>query len=290
MQTVPVAQLCSWECGPTPFAGDPAPHDDLIRGGFLPPLPVEQGASGPIILWGWAIARRAAELDVSELRVRPAPAEPRAALSLCLHLEGRAGRYSWEERDELARSAERRGVTIDAGLSLLIAGDAGLSETLGHYRALAPERRRAVSDGTIDLRTATRLGTLPDEALKPLCAARLSFSARRQILLLVAEVVARDALSADAARALADAVVAADDPLAAARAARMPRLQAMERRVSEIEALLRVDGSFRLSAPPGFEGESFEFAARLSRPRDIDRAIAALTRLRDEADELFDLL
>ena len=290
MQTVPVAQLCAWACGPAPFAGDPPPPDDLIRGGFVPPLPVEQGSTGPTLLWGWTIASRAAELGVAELKVAPAPAEPRAALALCLRLEARSGRYSWEERDGLARFAEGRGVSLDGEISLLISGDAGLSETLGHYRALAPERRRVVSEGTIDLRTAMRLGALPDEAITLLCAARLSFSARRQILLMLAEVVARDALNTAAAVALTGEIIATDDPLAAARAARMPRLRAMERRVSEIESVLREDGSFRLSAPPGFEGESFEFAAQLARPRDIDRAIAALTRLRGEADELFDLL
>ena len=290
MQTVPVVQLCSWECGPAPFAGDPPPHDNLIRGGFVPPLPVEQGAAGGTLLWGWAIAHRAAELGVAELRVAPAPVDPRAAFAVCLHLEARAGRYSWDERDQIARYAESRGVTLDAELSGLIAGDAGLAETLRHYRALAPVRRRAVTEGFIDLRTAARLGALPEGALDALCAARLSFSARRQILLMLAEVVARDALDPEAAAELARAIVATDDPLAAARVARMPRLSAMERRVSEIESVLREDGPVRLVPPPGFEGESFDLVVRLARPRDIERAIAALTRLRTDAEELFDLL
>ena len=121
-------------------------------------------------------------------------------------------------------------------------------------------------------------------------ACGLSFSGRRQFFTMLWEVGQRDGLSEDELAAAAAELGDTADPGAAVRRRRYPMLSSLEERLERITTETLAGSGVRLSAPPYFEGARFSVELSFASQAELRRRIAALQKLEERADELFELL
>ncbi len=291
-----------------PNAGPP---DALIERGLIPPVPVVVEPN-PALVWGWPIVRRAAELGVAELETRTLHIDSVGALLLAVQMESRTGRYSWAEQEAIVSYLETApqcggagaAVGTEAGdvdwpaVSRLVRGDGALVELVGRYRKLGPGLRGLVNDEFTSLKTAERIVRVPGEFLishHPSLDS-LSFSARRQFLELLAELIVAPPPTPEGTEACAEAcawaAAALDerDPVAALRRRRYPALTHLEDQFRDIRRASLHGTGVGLEAPPYFEGDSFAVSFRFRNCAELVERTRALERLRGSCDQLFGIL
>jgi hypothetical protein len=282
------------------FPEGPAPADELVAGGFHPPLPI----GGEILIWGHRLVRAARRLGVPRLPCRLVEmTEPVDLLALALRLEDRAGRYTWEEKERmLAWLARRAGDRPDSWLRLepLIegAGRARVFAGIRRYDRLSAPLQAMVRRGRLDLKSAARLDGLPADVFELLeraeaggpgsgPAVRLSSSERRILLEELREAARRSGRDpADLLRRALQAV----DPREEIRRLRRPELAALEDRFAALRRRLLDGTGIRLAAPAGFEGDGFQVSFSFESRQALRGRLAALGGLEERSDELFDLL
>ena len=296
--------------------------DALVQDGLIPPIPLSAG-SDPVLVWGWPIVRRAAELGVAELETRTFSLSPADALILALQLEGRAGAYSWAEQAAVVRyletsphgdgagvgaacaTARAAGTEVGAAdwpaFSRLVRGDGALVELIGRYRKLEPTLRALVNDEFIALKTAERITRVPGEflSLHRRGLGSLSFSARRQFLELLAELMIQaqapggtgtETCAASNVCTRASAALDERDPVAALRRLRYPTLTHLEEQFCGIRRESLHGTGVDLTAPPYFEGESFSVSFTFRNCAELVERTQALERLEGSCDQLFEFL
>ncbi len=290
--------------------------DILFEHGIVPPIPITAGPNA-VLIWGWRIARRAAELGVAELSSRTLHLNAAAALSLALQLENRTGRYSWAEQeamvDYLEKAAKKDGGRDENGgtgtpagteaggidwpaSSRLVRGDGALVELVARYRRLEPTLRTLVNNEFISLKTAERIARVPSGFLTSHRSAldSLSFSARRQLLESLAELIIQgsgtevDAVSEACTRA--SAALDERDPVAALRRWRYPTLTQLDEQFRDIRRTALHGTGVDIEAPPYFEGDSFTVSFRFRDCAELVERTHALERLKGSCDQLFGIL
>jgi hypothetical protein len=278
------------------FEATPAIDDALLERGLHPPLPV----SGDLLVWGFALIRRAARSGIPGLPVRRLPPLPDGELlALALRLEGRPGAYSWGELENLLRFARRGGAPSAAGeaidlasLSPLIEGhpDPRLEDRIERFMGLPAVVKEAVAGGRLELKIAELAAELPEEALERVVAAPLSFSDRRRFISMLLEVARRDGVAAGALPKLVRGLLERPDPVRALGGLRQPTLAALQARFAALGEELWKGTGVRVDAPPSFEGDGFSVSFRFANPDALDRRLRALHRVAEHAHELFALL
>jgi hypothetical protein len=276
------------------FPDSPPVPAELLQRGLHPPL----AASGRHLVWGFALLAAARAAGVRQLACRRlGPLPPAQMLGLALRLENRAGSFSWREKENLLAYARGPGRSEEGPLRLaplapLIEGheDAHLDSRLERYASLPAASKRLVAAGQLDLKSARLLGQLPAQVLEIAGSAPLTFSRRRQFLLLLREVARREQLPSAGVTALAARLLAAPRPLAALEGLRFPMLTALRERFEELAAALWRGSGVRVEPPPYFEGGTFSVRLEFASPESLRRKIAVLRKIQGQADELFELL
>ncbi|MBN1837292.1 MAG: hypothetical protein JW820_15665 [Spirochaetales bacterium] len=303
METLAVTELERLDPSLDLFEDGPGIDALLLEQGLHPPLPVSDGA----LVWGFTLLRQARRTHHRELPCRVLPPLPAAErLATALRLEGRAGRYSWGERERMLRFVRERraaGEEIELGsLSPWIEGrsDPGLEGRIGAFAELPPAARQAVAAGRLDLKAAALAADLPPEVFAalergrssgaPSSVASLSFARRRQFLLQLREVARRDRLDPAALTALAEELLRREDPLEALNARRFPTLTALRKRFAALEDSLWKGSGVRIQPPRYFEGGDFAVEFRFASRQDLQRKLRALEGAAEHCDELFELL
>jgi hypothetical protein len=269
------------------------PAAALARG-LCPPLLV----SGAALVWGGGLLDAALGLPSAgslSLPVDLLELSPQEELLAALAREGRCGAYSPEESFAVAREAIAATGNDDEFLeevSLLVLGSGGLFALLQRLEALPKGRRALVEAGLVDLKTAERARSLPEEAAAafPVLAASLSASGRRLALGWLDDICLHEGLSGAAAAVLISEVTSASEPLAALRARRYPELSAMEGDFARIAKESLGGSGLKLEAPPNFEGSGFGLSFQFSSKAELERRLASAGRLTERADELLSLL
>ena len=290
--------------------------DTLFEHGLVPPIPITAGPN-PVLIWGWPVARRAAELGVTELSSRTIHLNPADALSLALQLENRTGRYSWAEQEAMVGYLEkalrrdgacdvRGGAGAPAGteagdvdwpaFSRLVRGDGALVELVGRYRSLEPDLCALVNHEFISLKTAERIARVPSDFLisHRFALDSLSFSARRQFLESLAELIIQAPGTEDgavsAACTRASAALDGYDPVVALRRWRYPTLTQLDEQFRDIRRTALRGTGVDLEAPSYFEGDSFSVSFRFRDCAELEERSRALERLKGSCDQLFGIL
>jgi hypothetical protein len=267
--------------------------------GLCPPLLVSDSA----LVWGSCLLDAALGLGVAGSTSLPADRlelSPQEGLLAALSREGRCGAYAAEESFAIARAAsalvapgaETEGEEFLEEVSVLVLGSTGLFPLLRRLEAL-PERRRAlVEAGLVDLKTAERARSLPEEAASAFSglAGSLSASGRRLALGWLDDICLHESLSGPAAAALVAEIAAAPEPLEALRARRYPELSAMEASFARIARESLAGSGLKLEAPTNFEGPGFGLSFQFSSKAELERRLGSASRLTERADELLSLL
>jgi hypothetical protein len=273
---------------------DPAEVDPLLlEQGLHPPLPL----SGDTLAWGFGLLRQAARMGLRGLPVRSLPPLPGGELiALALRLEGRAGDYSWREKENMLRFVRRRaeyGESVDlATLSPWIEGhpDSQLQRRIERFAGLPPTVKEAVTAGRLDLKSGELAARLPAEITARLDRASLSFSRRRRFLTLLLEVSRRDRLSASKIEELARRLLEDEQPLEALADLRYPTLTGLREDFAALADSLWKGSGVRIDPPPYFEGEGFSVAFEFTSPDNLARKLQALRKVAEHTHELFALL
>jgi hypothetical protein len=272
----------------------------LLERGIYPPLPV----MGEYLVWGFRLVEvfRTAGLDTVRTVRLPGrlPGDPAGAVVTALKLEDRRDGYSWEEKEKLAGLIEEFGLSEadKRRIEGYVQAKGSFLAALPQYRSLPPELKNMVEAGAMDLKTAWTARSLPDKTLSRLdeLAADLSFSRRRELFVMTAEITARDGLSEEGLSDFVDLLEEAagpettDDPVAAARRVRFPELGSLERKFAAIKDRFLAGSGIDLRAPKNFEGSRFSVSFAFETDRQLDRIIDSLKTLRDNTDELYRLL
>jgi hypothetical protein len=274
------------------FTNSAAVSRELLELDLYPPLPV----SPSCLIWGFHILKEAEKAGKDKLacRLLPDPTPP-AMLRLALHLESRAGRYSWLEQEACLDFLARRAPAVSpAELAQLLSGksDPRLPGRIAAFSGLEPFRKKLVADGLLDLKSALRLRFLPDSVFRRLAetAGGLTFSQRRLLLSRLEEIGRREKLKeTELLQLLADALPTADPP-ETLRRRRYPMLTGLEERFHSLEHAVLEKSGIRLEAPHCFEGEDFTVSFSFRSRAGLARKIGRLRALEDQSDELFSLL
>ncbi len=272
------------------FEPQPPPDVDLLRRGLVRPILVcDHG-----LVWGRGQVDAAWEAGIAALPCTEMPTAPPAEVfRTALLLEDRAGRYSWAEK---SRMATHMGPGMDPkdrdALVARIDGhpDNDFVERVEAYRGLAPEVRRLVDEGRMDLRVARVAASLPAGWVGLLHhRPRLTNSRLRLLVTLADEIIRRDGLRDESALHMMREVLSQNDPAATIEELRRPGLARLRRDVSAVveSALGRL--KITVTPPADLEGNEIEvrftFADRLELRRNID----GLRSLEGRTDELFRL-
>ena len=275
------------------FADRPEADPLLLQQGLHPPLPL----SGDTLVWGFGLLRQAARMGLRELPVRSLPPLPGVELlALALRLEGRAGGYSWREKENMLRFARGRaesGETVElASLSPWIEEhpDPQLQSRIERFARLPPTIKEAVGAGRLDLKSGELAARMPAEIIPLLDSAPLSFSRRRRFLTLLLEVSRRDRLSAEQVEELARRLLESQQPLEALADLRYPTLKDLREDFAALADSLWKGSGVRLDPPPYFEGGGFSVAFTFTGPDNLARKLQALEKVAEHAHELFALL
>ena len=274
-------------------AFDPPPPEppELLQAGLVRPVAV----CGQLLVWGEGIVEAAVAAGVDALHcVDIAPASDAEILRTALLLENRPGRYQWHERALLGAYLRDRVAAGDRDrLVALIEGhsDPRFLERIDCYAALPAQTRDMVDTGRIDLATARRTACLPEGWPRLLESTRpLSHSELRILIGDLEEIIRREDLGPDEARAMIVEVTASRSPLASADARRRPSIAQMRRELDGIVSKAAGDESITVEPPKDFEGECYRAVFAFGDRRTLHRKIESLRRLEKHTDELFALL
>ncbi|TVR87336.1 MAG: hypothetical protein EA428_13270 [Spirochaetaceae bacterium] len=282
-------------------AGGVCVGTERLRLGLYAPFPViGHPGQGPVTLvWGFAAVREAAAAGLETLNCVGIPDNHAAALEIALEFEQRPGDFSPAEQYALWRllkDAEPIAGDVVARIGSLLGSSAdAFRARMLRFEALPNAAREAVLNETIDLKTAERCRALPEECLRWLSdpqylEAGLSFSSTRQLLSLLREIWLRDGLAPDDCLKLLEGAVADSEPVAYLRRRRYPELVKREQRFEELRRETTAGSGVELSAPPYFEGDSFELRFRFSSRAELTRRREALHHIEDRFDEFLELL
>jgi len=284
---------------------------ERLRLGLYAPFPVigYPGQEPLTLVWGFAAVREAASAGLEALNCMSIPDDVVAALEIALEFEQRPGGYTPAEQYALWQLLKGAAGTLDAAApaapvakdaaacigSLLGSSGEAFLALMGRYDCLPDAAREAVLNETIDIKTAERCSSLPAGCLLRLRdaeyrAAGLSFSKTRQLLSMLREIWLRDELDPADCVKLLDAAVADADPVAYLRRRRYPELVGLEQRFEALRRETIAGSGVELSAPPYFEGDSFELRFRFSTRAELTRRREALSHIEDRFDEFLELL
>lgn len=271
----------------------PIPLEALAQG-LCPPLLLSRGA----LVWGHRIIDALSREESGPQAILPVEEldlDPRPELLAVLLRERRTASYEAAEEWAVAKEASRLAEGDEAFLasvSLLLRGDPSLPVLLSRLSALAPARARLVETGLLDLKTAERCRSLPEEALAAFkaLAPRLSSSERRIAFGFLDDLALGDRHAAPDLAALIREAGARDKPLAYIRSLRYPELASMEAELAAIAARDLGRSGVRLEAPQNFEGTGFSASFEFASGEALGKRIAALERLKEDCDALFGLL
>jgi hypothetical protein len=283
------------------FTRGQAPPPELIEKGLHPPLPICAGA----LIWGFNILRSAMSRSLGKLSCLMIPGLSREQmLALALKLENRAGGYGWMEKERMLGFLAASG-SASAGLSSgRAAAPQATAAVQGTFDLAAPcerlspliEGRRdprlksLVDQGGLDLKTACRVRSLPEQVFRRVGAAPLSFSRSRRFLSELFEIGRRDGLSGPEMADLAEQALRDRLPLEQVHRLRFPVSSGLEERFSALERELLKGSGVRLKPPPYFEGEAFVVEFEFDSAGTLGRRLAALHRLEGRLDALLELL
>ncbi len=258
----------------------------LLAAGLFPPLPV----CGEELIWGFRILDGA---EKSGLEALPAVEISGKGRLLCaLKLENRSGEYSWKERLAIYSLAMELGDDENRdAVSLAVSGNRGFFSLMSRYKKLPDYLTAGVNDGKLDLGIAEKVATLPKAACELVFSSTsLSFSRLRALLINLAEIQQRDALSDDRLIALTAELLDSGDPAAAAGRIRNPQLSLLTRRFEAIKAKYTRHTGVNLQAPLYFEGDAYTVSFSFSTGTELQRKMRTLEKLEDGCSELEDLL
>jgi hypothetical protein len=298
VERLPLSELAALPRRLSFFKSAPRIPAAALAKGLCPPLLV----SGASLVWGGCLLDAALGLGAARsvaLPVERLELSPQEELLAALAREGRCGAYAPEEGFAIARAAiARAALAIGSDpdfleeVSILVLGSGGLFALLPRLDALPEGRRALVETGLVDLKTAERARSLPEEAAAafPSLAASLSASGRRLALGWLDDICLHEGISGPAAAGLVAEAASAPDPLAALRERRYPELSAMEANFARIAKESLGGSGLKLEAPPNFEGSGFTLSLQFSSGAELARRLASASRLTERADELFSLL
>ncbi len=275
---------------------------EAIELGLCPSLLVSGGA----LIWGGPFLDAVLEdgkADLERILLPVEKIELNAAQELLavLEREGRAGAYSQSECIAVGRAVLVASRDMEMAMatqfmrevSLLSLGAAGLAGIIGRLDALPEKRRALVENGIVDLKTAERCKSLPEEAAAafPALAAHLSASERRLALGWINDIALGQGLSgAETAELVLRAARSAEEPLSAVRARRYPELSGMEMDFARIVSDRLAGSGVRLEPPPNFEGRGFKLSFEFSSETELAKKLKAAAALVPSADELMGLI
>jgi hypothetical protein len=302
------------------FDAGQAPRPDLLQRGLHPPLPI----CSDTLIWGFDILRSVKDQDIEQLHCRLIPpcSKPEM-LALALKLEDRAGAYSWIEkekmlgflvRDSAGPSNGDTGGSDAAGgpqpkelqiselpeelikqmqdLSPLIENhpDPQLAARICRFAAFPQVLKSLVAGGQIDLKSADRVQSLPEEVFREIADSSLTFAQRRRFLNELFEVrgkldLAERDIKNTVRQALGDA-----HPLDMIHKLRSPMLSSLEERFASLRQDLLQGSGVQLKSPPYFEGEAFTVEFAFHSAKSLARKLDALRELEGRLDALFELL
>lgn len=279
---------------------------ERLRRGLYAPFPVigQPGDGDFTLVWGFHTMRAAADAGLRALNCICIPDDVVLALEIALEFEQRPGAYTPAEQYavwQLLKAATASGhapVNKDAaariGPLLGSSGEAFLA-LMGRYDSLPAAALEAVLNETLDIKTAERCSALPAACLLRLSdadyrAAGLSFSRTRQVFSLLREISLRDELTPADCLKLLNAAIATSDPVAYLRRQRYPGLVRLEQRFEDLRGETTAGSGVELSAPPYFEGESFELRFRFATRAELARRREAVHRIEERFDEFLELL
>jgi hypothetical protein len=150
--------------------------------------------------------------------------------------------------------------------------------------------KNLVAEGQVDLKSATRVQSLPEEVFDRLGTSSLTFSQRRQFLQELFEVGHKHKLSAQDISGMANQALRDPQPFETIHRLRFPTLTAMEERFSSLERELLKGSGVRLRPPPYYEGDAFTVQFEFNSPKNLARKLSALHSLEGRLDALFELL
>ena len=280
------------------IASPDSPSADLVRRDIYPPLPVrvssENSSGMPVLIWGRAVLEAARGAGAESVMVREIGEKdlpPPEALRLCLLLENRKDRYSWEEMEGIADYMERAGILDDGSIAALVSSESGLRH-IPRFRDLDPALKRLVREGKTDLKTAEHLGNVPSAVFEALASVLdlLSFSERRIFLKSFSEIIQRDGLDETSAFSLCHDLSGSKKPLEKLHRLRYPELSSLEDRFTAVVSRALKGSGVTLKPPPCFEGSRYSVSFEFDGGRALKKKIRALENLAAEEAELFDLL
>lgn len=266
---------------PVPFA--------LIKNECVPPLPV----MGNYLIWGFQILTEAAERGLKDLSCNSLEEDLEKGLLLSLMLENRTDGYSWEEKGRVLGLMRDIPVIqhIDEICSLVQSEGSFVPQT-ELFLKFPSELQQVLSGGLIDMKTAERVADLPETvfpAAEPLLRS-MSFSTRRKFLVMLRETGKRDGFSAGDYTAFIDRLEQIENPFAELRRERYPRLSEMEDTFQRFEKKYIQGSGIQIKPPENFEGGSFTVEFDWKSGRQLSRVLKKLESLRENGNELFDLL
>jgi ParB-like chromosome segregation protein Spo0J len=183
-------------------------------------------------------------------------------------------------------------VDMFSDLSTLIEDhpDPQLAAKIAAFSALPQGIKSLVAGGQLDLKSATRVRSLPEEVISKLQASTLTFSKRRQFLNELFEVSRKRGLSQAEIRRAAEQAFQDPQPLETVHRLRFPSLTDLERRFAALEEQLLKGSGVRVEPPPYFEGDAFTVEFEFNSVKSFNRKLDALHALEGSLDALFELL
>lgn len=272
------------------FDKNSAVDSELLTAGLYLPVPLWKGEP----VWGFNIARSAIRSGIGDLVCTTLQGSAETALLTALKLENRTGKYTWEERLAIADLAETLNVSVaGAGnaVSIAVDGDGGFLTRIAEFRGLPPWLRVLVAEKRLDLKSATRIDTIPREVCEQVSAySGFSFSEFRLFLTDLSEVLLRDSVSADQAISLTATLLEAVKPLKALAEVRYPALSDTHRRFAHIEREYVDNTGIKVDPPAYFEGDSYTVTFSFRNGAELKRKSEVLGRLVEACDRLEELL
>jgi hypothetical protein len=271
------------------FKHTAVPDMTLIRGGFIPPLPVFKNN----LVWGGAIVSAALEEGVSLLPICEISGEPLECAIIALCLEGRKDNYSFEEMDGIARYLSSNGIKEPPeSISKLIADGDSFTAKIKKYGRLNRTLQNAVDTGLLDLKTAIRADSIPEPVIEKVLSGdlELTYSARRIFLTMLREVIMRDALKDTQVLILLEEAVQSGDPMGFLQGKRYPDLTALEVKYRQLRERLVKGRGLEIKAPAYFEGGSYRIEFSAAGAKQLERKIAVLKEILGEWNKFEELL
>lgn len=254
-----------------------------------PPLPL----MGDHIIWGFPLIKLAAEREMQTLWCVSMDVDFGKGLRIALMMENRRDRYLWREKVNILRFLRNHPeIDIDGDLLGQIQTDGSFIPGTEKFLTLPGHLQNLVADSMIDLKTAEQITRLPEKVLNGLHTIfrKLSFSSRKQLLLMLEEIIKRDNVSGDDIFSLANEVSSSEDPLRTVRQMRYPQLTSMEREVQLFREKFLKGSGIELQPPPDFEGNTYWVRFPWRSARQLKRTIQTLSEMEKAGDGLFDLL